>query len=568
MSVLAQPDRRDNTTASAATADVGAGLNGDLLARLRAADAAEKAGPADAALLAELTRAGVKFAASSEQMEARYYRAVRELLGCIKATVGTNPILQEGGVYLGCWLESTGTISAELLSRFLPAVSEATYAAFADNQREDGLIPYKLTADGPVFSQIQLVTPLARCVWNHYRLHGRDRAFLSKMYAAMARYDGWLAKYRDTRGTGGVEAFCAYDTGHDLSSRFWHIPDSPPGNDGRIFNADNPLLPLVAPDLTANVACQRLYLARIAEELGEDGAVWREKGEQSLEALFSSCYDADDGFFYDLDRHGRHVRVQSDVLLRVLACEVGDDAFFASALERYLLNTRKFFAKYPFTSLAMDDPRFDPAFGHNSWNGPTNFLSLIRAPHAFELYHRHVELTWVLYPILSALFKASRFAQTLSPFTGKEGFTEAYSPAILCLLDYVERLCGIMPRPDGQLWFTGLVPYQIEHRDVAHETAYGRTVDGHSFELINSAAESVALRDGELLFRCPKGVRVVTDRQGAVLSVVGMSVNTIAGHLITANGNFAFRAEANEQLALEGDRMVSKRNPGLVAPGY
>jgi glutathione peroxidase-family protein len=32
------------------------------------------------------------------------------------------------------------------------------------------------------------------------------------------------------------------------------------------------ILPFVAPDLTANVACQRSYLARIAEELGEDGA--------------------------------------------------------------------------------------------------------------------------------------------------------------------------------------------------------------------------------------------------------------------------------------------------------
>ena len=67
--------------------------------------------------------------------------------------------------------------------------------------------------------------------------------------------------------------------------------------------------------------------------------------------------------------------MQSDVLLRVLACEIGDDAFFETALRRYLLNTRKFFAKYPFTSLALDDPRFDPAYDYNSWNGPSNSLS-------------------------------------------------------------------------------------------------------------------------------------------------------------------------------------------------
>ena len=543
-----------------------------LLARLRTADVPERVGPlqdeAENAALAEWMRSGVRFAASSPQMEERYYQAIRELFSCIKPTAGTGPILNEGGIYLGCWLESTGTINTELLSRFVPSVAERTYAAFAEHQRADGLFPYKLTADGPVFSQIQLVTPLARCVWNHYRLHGGDRAYLRRMYDAMARYDAWLAAWRNTRGTGAVEAFCTYDTGHDLSARFWHVPDSPMGNDPAAYNPDNPILPFVAPDLTANVACQRAYLARIAEELGEDGAPWRAKAERSTAALFEHCYDEADAFFYDLDNNGRHVRVQSDVLLRVLACEIGDDAFFEQALSRYLLNTRKFFARYPFTSIALDDPRFDHNFDQNSWCGPTNFLSLIRAPHAFEAHGRHVELTWVLYPILSALFKASRFAQTLSPFTGREGFTEAYSPSILCLLDFVERLCGIQPRPDGNLWFTGLIPYQIEHRDEAHETAYGRTVDGHRFELVNSATVSTAYRDGALLFHCPKGVRVVTDRSGSVVALVGMSVNEIEGSLRTREGELAFRVAANEQLDLREGRLVSVRPPGIVPPAY
>ena len=543
-----------------------------LLARLRAADVPERVGPlhdeAENAALAEWIRSGVCFAASSPQMEERYYQAIRELFSCIKPTAGTGPVLNEGGIYLGCWLESTGTINTEVLSRFVPSVAERTYAAFAEQQRADGLFPYKLTADGPVFSQIQLVTPLARCVWNHYRLHGSDRADLRRMYDAMARYDAWLATWRDTRGTGAVEAFCTYDTGHDLSARFWHVPDSPMGNDPTQFNPDNPLLPFVAPDLTANVACQRAYLALVAEELGEDGAPWRAKAERSTAALFEHCYDEADGFFYDLDNNGRHVRVQSDVLLRVLACEVGDDAFFEQALSRYLLNTRKFFARYPFTSIALDDPRFDHSFDQNSWCGPTNFLSLIRAPHAFEAHGRHVELAWVLYPILSALFKASRFAQTLSPFTGREGFTEAYSPSILCLLDFVERLCGIQPRPDGNLWFTGLIPYQIEHRDAAHETAYCRDVDGHRYELVNTATVSTAYRDGALLFHCPKGVRVVTDRSGSVVSLVGMSVNEIEGSLRTREGELAFRVAANEQLDLREGRLVSVRPPGIVPPAY
>lgn len=551
-------------------------MNETLLKKLRATELPKRLGKLEndweATALSEFDQSGVKFVCSSDVFETQYYKAVRELMMCIKPmdnqTGGKDLILQEGGVYFGCWIESTGTINAELLSRFIPSVSQATFSTFADNQFVDGLFPYKVTAEGPAFFQIQIVTPLARCVWNQYALNGQDKAFLTKMYKAMSHYDQWLATYRDTLGTGGVEAFCSHDTGHDLSSRFWHVPDSPHENDPRKFKADNPVLPFVAPDLTANVICQRFYLARIAEELGEDGAPWREKAEQSLAALFEHCYDEDDGFFYDLDRNGQHVKVQSDVLLRVLACEVGDDAFFAAALKRYLLNTGKFFSRYPFTSIALDDPRFDHKFDHNSWCGPTNLLSLIRTAHAFEVHHRYVELTWVLYPILFSLFHMKEFAQTINPFTGEAGFTSVYSPTILCLLDFVERLSGILPTPEGQLWFTGLVPYQVEQKQVDYDTAYSRDVDGKTFELVNTKDESVAYMDGELLFRAPKGIRVVSDRQGKITAIIGMSVSDVEGMLITADGEWQVHVKANQQFDLVDGEWVSVRDTGIVPPSF
>jgi len=537
------------------------------LTRLRDTDVAARLGRAHPALT-EWTASGVAFTSSSERMEARYYAAIAELLDCIKPTEVTGDILHEGGPYHGCWLESTGTINTELLARFMPSIATATYSAFANHQRDDGLIPYKITATGPAFSQIQLVTPLARSVWNHYQLNGHDRPFLATMYAAMSRYDHWLATYRDTRKTGAVEAFSTYDTGHDLSARFWHVPDSPFHNDPRSYNPDNPVLPFIAPDLTANVACQRFYLARIAAELGEPAQPWRDKAEASLKALFEQCYDATDGFFYDRDRHGQLVRVQSDVLLRVLACEVGDDAFFAQALHRYLLNTRKFFAKYPFTSMALDDPRFDPNFGQNSWSGPSNFLSIIRAPHAFEHHHRHVELTCAHHPVLAALVAADSFPQTLSPFTGAAGYTSSYSPAILCMLDFIERLCGILPRPDGDVWFTGLVASEVAHKDAAHETAYRRTVDGQAFELLNDGTTATIYRNGQQLYRFPHGIRLITDRQGNLRGAIGMVARSITGMIDTPTGPLPITAGPNEILEYRHGALVSVRPPELVPPSY
>lgn len=531
--------------------------------------------PGDRDTLAGFARSGVKFAATGGKLEQTYYRAVRKLLDCVVPSAGGSPVLHEGGVYLGTWLESTGTINAELLSRFIPEVAASTFELFADYRRPDGLMPYKVTGAGPSYRQIQMVTPLARSVWNHYRLNGRDRVFLSKMYQAIAAHDAWLAKYRNTRGTGCVEAFCAFDTGHDLSPRFWHVPDTPHLDDPASCYPDSPLLPFLAPDLTANVYCQRSYMARIAAELGENEAEanWAARAEESLRCLFAHCYNAADEFFYDVDKNGRFVRVQSDVLLRVLACEVGDGQQFAAALSRYLLNTRKFFAKYPFTSVAMDDPRFDPSSAYNTWAGTTNFLSLIRAPHAFEHHGRFVELTWVLQPLVSAMTHMERFAQCLSPWTGVEGFTETYSPAILCLLDFVERLCGILPTPEGELWFTGLLPYAYDHGErPAEETAYSRRVDGVLFELVNTSEGSVVYRNGRQHCRFPHGTRLITDRAGKLKSLVGMVARTVTGYLQYDNETFPVRAEGNEMLVFQGSgrgfSVLNSVSPGIIAPTY
>ncbi|MGC5771701.1 MGH1-like glycoside hydrolase domain-containing protein [Paenibacillus pabuli] len=539
------------------------------LRRISIHDHVQPGKPEDPKLIQEWQATGVRFAASGGRLEATYYAALEKLLTCIVPLNGSEPILQEGGIYLGCWLESTGTINAELLSRLIPSVSETTYLAFARHQREDGLLPYKLTENGPSFRQIQLVTPLARSVWNHYQLHGKNRSFLKTMYKAMVQYDEWISTYRNTRGTGCVEAFSTFDTGHDLSPRFWHVPDTPYMNDAASCHPDSPVLPFLAPDLTANIYCQRMYLSRMAEELGEPGGEWQAKAEASLESLFRYCYDEEELFYYDRDLNDELVRVQSDVLLRVMACEVGDRELFDNMLRRYLLNTSKFFARYPFTSISMDDPRFDPFSSYNSWGGASNFLSLIRAPHAFEYHHRYVELTWVLQPILSSLSKAKRFAQALSPWIGEEGFTETYSPSILCLLDYVERLCGIIPIGADQLWFTGLLPVDMDHgEEVASHTAYSRTVNGLHFELVNTPERVTVYQDGSILMEGPAGIRFITDRSGQLEGLIGMSAHPIEGELTYLGETLPIRIKGNELQRYTEGSLETERDIGIIYPSY
>ena len=276
----------------------------EALARLRASEPLERAGLANEKHWGEFLASGVRFAAVGGPLEERWHQALRELAQCIRPLAGGAPVLNEGGVYWGTWIEGTGTISTEVLTRFLPQVAHDSHLIYAHHQREDGMIPYKVTNEGPGYSQIQIVTPLARSVWYHYCLSGRDRGYLRTMYEAMARMDAWLVAYRDTGHTGAVEAFCTFDTGHDLSPRFWNVADRGYQNDARQYDPASPIVPFIAPDLTANVACQRAYLARIADELGEDSARWHELARASVAALYEQCFDEADQLFYDRDVTG------------------------------------------------------------------------------------------------------------------------------------------------------------------------------------------------------------------------------------------------------------------------
>lgn len=529
----------------------------DALARLRARDLAVPVGPLRDGLLDE----GVGFVALGGPLQARWDQALVELDSCIRPLASGDgaPVLTEGPAYPGTWIESTGSISTEVLTRFAPRVARATSEQFATYQRADGLIPYKVVDDGPGFFQIQIVTPFARTVWNQYLLTGRDQGYLRRMYAAMTRMDAWLASFRNTRGTGGVEAFGTFDTGHDMSPRFWFVPDRPLG-DATTVDPTNPLVPFVAPDLTANVAAQRSYLALIAAELGDDPVPWREAAAASVDALFAQCFDEADGIFYDRDATGELRRVQSDVLLRVLECEIGDDAFFAAALERYLMHTGKFLSHYGFTSLALDDPRFDADAGRNSWGGPVNFLSLIRAPHPFEHHGRVAELALTASPVLAAVALADRFPQCLDPWSGTAGFTDHYSPSILWFLDAIERHAGILPRPDGELWFSGMPPTRLEHGASASAVAYSRVVDGVRFELAADDTSVRVWRDGARLAEFPRGWRLITDRTGMPTAVVGLAAAPVTGTLT--------RGDATHQLTLAPNDVVDLATGARTSRGF
>src|SRR5690606_9874428 len=205
---------------------------------------------------------------------------------------------------------------------------------------------------------------------------------------------------------------------------------------------------------------------------------------------------------------------------------------------------------YGFTSLALDDPRFDADASRNSWGGPVNFLSLLRSPHPFEHHGRVAELALTAAPVLSALATADRFPQCLDPWSGDAGFTEQYSPSILWFLDAIERHAGILPRPDGELWFSGMSPTRLEHGAAASAVASSRTVDGVRFELAADDARVEVFRDGEWMAAFPRGWRLVTDAAGMAIAVVGLAARPVAGVLETPECGVDLSLAPNDRLDL------------------
>jgi hypothetical protein len=369
------------------------------------------------------------------------------------------PVLLEGAVYPGVWQEcgpQEGLVYAGLREFVAPVegapsplqVARANHAAFFALQREDGQLPASVKMSEVGYGQIQMVVPIAATAWELAQvLH--DDEFLATAYGAGRRWDAWLRRYRDTRGTGLVEGFCTYDTGMDHSPRWAGIPNRCPVADARKCP---PIasLPRLCPDLSATVYGGRLALAAMARALGKTSEAmrWDEDAETIRRLIVEKLYSPEDAAFYDLDAQNNFVRVRSVAITRVLGEHVlkldiaGDKRIFDAVWARQVHDPKAFWAPFPFPSVAMNDPLFVRPIPRNSWGGAAQALTALRAPRWMQHYGKGAELRVLMHAWVKAIRDSGGFRQQMNPLTGE--FTMAdpsgYSPAALVYLEFAKRL--------------------------------------------------------------------------------------------------------------------------------
>lgn len=464
------------------------------------------------------------FKSGDDSWQKTYDAALETLAGNVKLVPRYDkPLLVEGAVYAGAWLEC-GPTEGYVYRHVRPDVARQNHLAFFALQRPDGQLPASIKMKEVGFGQIQMVVPIAATAWE-IADETHDEELLDKAYAACAKWDDWLVKYRNTRGTGLVEGFCTYDTGHDNSPRWKGIPNRCPDADAKKC-PDVPGMPRLCPDLSATVYGGRVALAQMATALGkgDEAAQWQEKAATIRKLIMEKLYSPEDACFYDLDTNDKFIRVRGDVITRVAGEHVVTQDIFDQMWQKQLGNPAAFWAPYPFPSIALNDPAFVRPIPRNSWGGATQALTALRAPRWMEHYGRHAELAHLMTQWTEAIGRHTEFRQQMDPLTGD--FTRVdpggYSPAALVYMDFTWRLGG--PRVEGKS-----LEWNLRPGTFAPGTHFARQLpDGRHAEITYRAKDAQLTLGGKELMRVQGTLRLLTDDQGRLEALVGTMQN--AGH--------------------------------------
>ena len=364
------------------------------------------------------------------------------------------PLFLISNAYPGVWLEHAyDAISWAQFDPDTAYVARGQIKLFLDNQKSDGQLPcfvldssnkgVKSYGSTVGFGQIQeCVSFTSLCLEASMLLN--DTELLQEAYDKCIKWDQWLVKHRTTSNQGLIELFCQFDTGHDNSARLRDIPGGCPSGDAKNMNKVDDL-PLLAPDMNAVFYGSRIALAKMANLLGkpQEALKWQEKAERVKKKLIEICYDAEDGFFYDVDKNGKHRKFRSIAIANLYQEHLLDGEMAERIYKRYMKDSKEFWTPYPFPSMSISDPHSIQDRPGNSWGFYSQGLTALRAMRWMDYYGKSDDLETLMRAWVSAFVKSEdmKFSQELHPITGKlSKSSEWYSSSMLFYLHSVKRL--------------------------------------------------------------------------------------------------------------------------------
>lgn len=382
-----------------------------------------------------------------EVTKTNYKRAVKMLAdNVVRFECYKRPVLTTGRGYPGIWLEHNH--DSLFYTDIDAEIAKNSHRIFYDFQVDDGLFPAYICkwpheeAYRIGYGHMQTVYPLAASAVTIAQKTG-DEEFLRDSYEACSKYDAWIRRYRNTRGTGLAEVFCGFDTGHDNSSRIADMPQVCPHGNARLC-PDEKHLPIIAPDMSAMMYRAEIALGDMAEQLGrgQESRQWRSRAEEIKEKLVRICYDAKDGFFYDVDANGNYRRYLTEHIFRLFVNGVVSQELFDKIYERYISEKGHFNTPYPFASISASAPYFDINLTENNWNGKTQMHTVLETLFWMEQYGRGDALRELMSVWINRCNDSNMIcSQEANPFSGEFSTkAPAFTTTLIMYVEFVKRL--------------------------------------------------------------------------------------------------------------------------------
>jgi len=221
---------------------------------------------------------------------------------------------------------------------------------FLDIQRADGYIRRvndptpREEADEmfkPFLAQISLLISrkLANTQWLDDNYYQRMRKFLLYWLNVLTKNNGELSYWRSAPHTG-------MDTQHERAGH-WKA------------DYDNGV------DLNAYLYRECLAFALIADARKNpaDAQLFRDKAEQKKKAIQESCWNEEDGFYYDVDnRTGMQIPVKSIAGFAPLWARIATQDQAKRLVGEHLTNVHEFWRKFPVSSLAATEKKYTESY--------------------------------------------------------------------------------------------------------------------------------------------------------------------------------------------------------------
>lgn len=378
------------------------------------------------------------------------------------------PIMCVSGTYPGIYLEHLydSVLFATLEDEYIPLAKDAV-DLFIKHQTNSGQLPCFIKDSSVVdetkeavigYSQIQECVAFGALAFEVYKLSG-DVDFLERAYTATKKWVMWLKNNRMTLNTGLVEMFVGFDTGHDNSPRLNGMKNKGCRffDNGIRMGADtlpdsDDVAPITAVDLNCTFYHNHISLYNMANELSlfDEAREWQEKAQAIKDKLFSLCFNADDTFFYDLDKFMEpRIYVSSTILhlfLEGVLSPDKDSELIKKIYHKHIKNPDEFWTKVPFPSMSVSDPSTADHKDCNCWGYYSQALIALRCIRWMDNYGMSDDFLELLNIWVTqwTFNNTLMFGQELDPISGRATDCSEWYSSCMLLYVYAVRRLGLL----------------------------------------------------------------------------------------------------------------------------